>query len=247
MQRRDTDRRGHLLTIILGASLAAGACSGAPTASSGTAAPLASTSALVDATTAPSDAPADASSLPTDPPASGSTQPVDTPKDVCAPFAGGAQPPATAEETALLDRMPKTVDGEPLRFQRAYRFIQDICSSENFPDDVVQAVMETFGLDLRTVVIGNFGVTVEGSMFSVEVYRAPGHDANTILTGLAAIGRIDPADFRQGSVGGKDVMSLEDGYGGANYRYLDGDTIWAFNVLSDAQAAKIIAALEGSA
>lgn len=244
MQRRNTVGRRRLISIIVGAGLVAAACSGAPAASPGTATPLASTSAPADVATVPTDPPADASALPTEPPANETTQPIDPPKDVCAPFAGGAQPPATAEETALLDRMPRTVDGEPVTRQRAYRFIQDVCSSENFPDDFIQAVMETFGLDVRTVVIGSFGVTVEGYMFGVEVYRAPGQDANTILTALAAVGRVNPAEFKPGSVGGKDVMYLEDGYGGKNYRYVDGDTIWEFDFLTDAQAATLIAALE---
>lgn len=246
MQRRGPAGRGRLATILLGASLVAGACSGAPAAASGTTTPLASSSAPAAATTVPTESPAAGSSLPDESPTSGSSQPVDAPTGVCAPFAGGAQPPATADVKALVDRLPKTVDGVPVRDPKAYQGMQVFCSGSDDGDQLVQAIAQTFGLDLRTVVMGRFGATVDSYATLVEVIRAPGQDGNAVLPAFAALGAApDPALATRASVGGKDVGYITDG-AGKRYVYVDGDTIWTFTVLTEAQAATIIAVLAGS-
>lgn len=246
MQRRGTAGRGRLIAMVLGASLFAGACSGAPAASSGSQSPLAPSLTPAGATTVPTASLAAGSSVSTDPPASGSTPPVDLPTNVCAPFAGGAQSPASAEEKALVARMPKTVDGEPVRDPKAYQALQVLCSGPDDGDQLVQVFAQTFGLDLRTVVMGRFGATVDKYATLVEAIRAPGQDGNAIVPALGALGvAFDAASATRASVGGKDVMYTADG-ALKHYLYVDGDTIWTFTVLTDAQAATLLARLGGS-
>lgn len=249
MQRRGTAGRGRLITIMLGASLVAAACGGTAAAPSGTEAPRASSSTPAGPTAASGSSltasPAGGSSLPTDATASGSTPPIDSSTDVCAPFAGGARPPATADVKALLGRMPKTVDGEPVRDPKAYPAMQVFCSGSGDGSQLVQVFALQFGLDLRTFVMGQFGATVDKFATLVEVTRAPGKDGNAILPALTALGiPFDPASATQANVGGKAVMSMSDG-DLKHYLFVDGDTIWTFTLQTDAQAAKLIAKLAG--
>lgn len=239
------DERGTLrhlgISIVLGASLVAGACSGSPAASSATDTPVASSSAAAAATAVPTDPPAEGSPLPSDPPA---TQSFEPPNNVCEPFVTGAPPLPTAEEAALLERMPETVDGEPVREPSAGPAMEVFCSGPDDGDELVQVFIEEFGLDLRTVVLGRFGATVDTYATLVEAFRAPGHDGNAIFPALVALGgAVDPASATQTSVGGKSVSYIENG-DRRRYQYVDGDTIWTFTVLTEAQAAAIIAALE---
>lgn len=242
MKRRTTAGRRLLITMMLGGSLVAAACSGAPPAATGTVTPLTSSSAPAEETTVPTGSPAVGSPLPSDAPAV-SAGAIDPSEDVCAPYAAGARPPATAEEKALLDRMPETVDGEPVRDPQAYQAMQVFCSGADDGGELVQVFVEEFGLDLRTIVMGRFGATVDSYTVVVEVIRAPGQDANAMLTGFAAIGvAFDPGSGTPASVGGKDVTYREFG-GEKRYEYVDGDTIWHFTVLTEAQATALITAL----
>jgi hypothetical protein len=243
MKRRGTARRGRLVTAILAGSLVAAACSGAPTASTGTGASLAASSAPADGTTAPAASPADGSALPTDP-GGGSTPPIDLATDVCAPFAGGARPPATAAETELLDAMPKTVDGGPVSDPKANQAMQTFCSGTDDGNEVVRVIAEDFGIDLRTVVLGRFGATVDAYSTLVEAIRAPGEDGNAVLPAFAVMGiTIHPGEGTKATVAGKDVLYREVN-GGRRYQFVDGDTIWFFTVKTEAQAAAVIAAFE---
>ena len=171
---------------------------------------------------------------------------IDPSIDVCAPFAGGAKPPATAEETALVERMPKTVDGEPVRDPKAYPAMQVFCSGADDGNELVQVIGEEFGVDLRTALLGQFGASVDGYAALVEVIRAPGQDGMAALPAFAALGGpFHPESATQVSVAGKDVMYIEVG-DGRRYQYVDGDTIWSFSVLTEAQAATLIAALDSA-
>jgi hypothetical protein len=229
--------------MMLGGSLVAAACGGAPTASSGTVAPPASSTAPAGGTPGPIDSPADGSALPTDQ-AGGSTPPIDLTTDVCAPFAGGAKPPATAEVNALLEAFPKTVAGEPVQDPKANPAMQTFCSGTDDGNEVVRVIMEDFGLDLRTVVLGRFGAIVDSYSTLVEAVRAPGKEGDAFLVPMIAMRiALDPTSATQASVGGKDVLYLEDG-GVTRYQYVDGDTLWFFTVQTEAQAASIISALE---
>ncbi len=219
------------------------ACSGgAPTASTGTGASLPASAAPADGTTAPAASPADSSALPTDA-GGGSTPPIDLATDVCAPFAGGAKPPATAAETALLDAMPETVDGEPVSDPKANQAMQTFCSGTDDGNEVVRVIWEEFGLDLRTVVLGRFGASVDSYSTLVEAIRTPGKDMNAVIPAFVVM-RIafDPSEATQAKVGGRDVAYLE-ANGGRRYQYVDGDTLWFFAVQTEAQAAAIISAL----
>lgn len=245
MQRREAAARCRLIIMVLGASLAAGACSAAPAASTGSEKPLATSSPPAAATTVPS-APATAGSpAPSEPIGGGSVPPVDSATGVCAPFAGGAQPPATAAAKALVARFPKTVDGEPVRDPKAYPAMQVLCSGGDDGDQLVQAFAQSFALDLRTVVMGRFGATVDSEASLVEVIQAPGQDGQALLPAFAAL-RIafDPGSATQASVGGKAVMTIPDG-DGKRYQYVDGDTVWTFTLRTDAQAATLLAKLAG--
>jgi hypothetical protein len=246
MQLPGTGRQGRLITIMLGASLVAAACSGTAAAPSAAETPGTSNSSPTGATTIPTASPVGASSLPTDAPAGASTPPIDPSADVCAPFAGGAQPPATADVKALVGGMPKTVDGEPVRDPKAYPAMQVLCSGPDDGNALVQAFAQQFGLDLRTVVIGRFGVTVDKYATLVEVIRAPGQNGDVILAAFAVLGvAFDPASATPANVGGKDVMYMQDG-DRKHYLYVEGDTIWTFTLQTDAQAAKLLAKLAGS-
>ena len=246
MQGRGTAGRGRLITIMLGASLVAAACSGTAAGPSAAQAPGTSNSPPAGAPTVPTASPAGGGSLPTDAPAGASTPPIDLSADVCAPFAGGAEPPATADVKALVGGMPKTVDGEPVRDPKAYPAMQVLCSGPDDGNTLVQAFAQQFGLDLRTVVIGRFGVTVDKYATLVEVIRAPGQDGNAILPAFAILGvAFDPASATPTNVGGKDVTYMKDG-DTRHYLYVDGDTIWTFTLQTDAQAAKLLAKLAGS-
>ncbi len=242
MKRRGTARRGRLITAILAGSLVAAACSGAPTASTGTGAPLASSSAPADGTTAPAASPVDGSAVPTDP-GGGSTPPIDLTTDVCAQFAGGAEPPVTAEVKALLETFPKTVDGEPVQDPKANPGMQTFCSGSDDGNELVRVMAEEFGFDLRTVVLGRFGATVDSYTTLVEAIHAPGQDGNVFLPVFIVMGvAFHPTEAIKASVGGKDVAYREVN-GGRRYQYIAGDTIWLFNVKTEAQAASIISAL----
>ena len=237
---------GRLITGMLGASLIVAGCGGGtPASSSATGTPLASSSAAAEATTVPTGLPADGSALPTDPPASASAASFDPATDICAPFAGSAEPPPTADVTAMLERYPETVDGQPIQDPKAHQAMQVFCSGADDGNVLAQVIAQEFGVDLRTAVLGNFGATVDSYFGLVEVIRVPGQDGNAALPAFAALGgAIDPEQGTQASVGGKDVKVLDLG-GAKRYQYVDGDTIWAFTVETDAQAAKLIAALAG--
>jgi hypothetical protein len=228
---------------MLGSSLVAAACSGATPGATETASAPASNPAPSDEATVPTASPADGSALPTDG-AGGSTPPIDLTTDVCAPFAGGAQPPATAEVNALLETFPKTVGGEPVQDPKANQAMQTFCSGTDDGNEVVRVIAEEFGLDLRTVVLGRFGAIVDSYSTLVEAVRAPGKEGDAFLMPMVAMRiALDPTSATQASVGGKDVLYLESG-GVTRYQYVDGDTLWFFTVQTEAQAASIISALE---
>lgn len=236
----------HLIMIILGAAFVAGACTGAAAPSSASAPPLASSSAAADVTTTPTNPPADGTALPTDPtdaPASASTASFDPSVDICAPFAGSATPPPTADVTALLERFPETVDGQPVSDPKAHQAMQVFCSGADDGNVLAQVIAEEFGVDLRTAVLGNFGAIVDSYFSLVEVIRVPGQDGNAALPAFAALGgAIDPTQGTMATVGGKEVKILDLG-NAKRYQFVDGDTIWAFMVETDEQAATMIAEL----
>ena len=234
-----------LIIMILGAGLVAGACSGPSAPSQATAAPLASSSAAAEGTTTPTDPPADGSALPSDPPASASAVSFDPAIDICAPFEGSAEPPPTADVTALLERFPETVDGQPVSDPKAHQAMQVFCSGADDGNVLAEVIAQEFGVDLRTAVLGNFGAIVDSSFTLVEVIRVPGQDGNAALPAFAALGgAIDPGQGTMANVGGKDVKVLDLG-NAKRYQFVDGDTIWAFMAETDAQAATMIAELAG--
>jgi hypothetical protein len=163
--------------------------------------------------------------------------------DICAPFAGSGEPPPTADVTALLERFPDTVDGQPVSDPKAHPAMQVFCSGADDGNELAQVIAQEFGVDLRTAVLGNFGAIVDSYFSLVEVIQVPGQDGNAALPAFAALGgAIDPTQGTMTNVGGKDVKVLDLG-NAKRYQFVDGDTIWAFMVETDEQAATMIAEL----
>ena len=194
MTHHRTAVRRHVIAITLGAALVAGACAGAAAPSSATGGPAASSSAAAEATAARRTRPPTAAHLPTDPPASASAASFDPAIDICAPFTGDAEPPPSADVTAMLERFPETVDGEPIQDPKAHPAMQVFCSGADDGNVLAQVIAQEFGVDLRTAVLGNFGAIVDSYFSLVEVIRVPGQDGNAVLPAFAALGgAIDPA------------------------------------------------------
>ena len=231
----------RLITVIFASSLIAAACSSAP-AGSGAATLAASSSAPANSTTTPIESPTQGSPLPTSP-SGGSVASIDPGADVCAPFAGGAQPPVTAEETALLDAMPEAVGGEPVQDPKVNQGMQTFCSGADDGNELVRVMAEEFGFDLRTAILGRFGATVDGYSTLVEAIRAPGQDGNAFLPVFIVMGvAFHPTEATEASVG-RQRRRVPRGQRRRRYQYIAGDTIWLFNVKTEEQAAAIISAL----
>jgi len=174
------------------------------------------------------------------------------------PGAGGSFAlPSFASDSELAAKFPTTIDGQPVSNVQTYLFV-DILKFAGQTDAQLQQLrqsLQSFGIDLDKLSAGSGDATVDGSDVQLSALRAPGSNATDIVTHYvdiqaavtAATGQPAPSQapptFTPATIGGKNVSVATDADGNKTYLYPSGDTLWSIDNVTDAQAAKIIAAL----
>ena len=158
--------------------------------------------------------------------------------------------PSFAQDTEFLNKMPATIDGQPVTNKNAISALVIFCAFGATSMDQVSQAFAQIGIDIRTMTLGSFGATIDDDSVSVSGFRTPGADASRIIQALPSLALAfgnDPADIQtptQASAGGKTVFTTPgDEEGTLDYFYVQGDTIWNANSITQSQADKLFAAL----
>jgi len=165
--------------------------------------------------------------------------------------------PSFNPDNDLAAKFPKTVDGQPLTNVQTYLFV-DILGFGGGDQGKIQQLAQSlagFGIDLNKLSGGSADATIGGEDVQLQALRAPGGDANQIVTHyneIAAVfrqvlGSAEPTaapTLSQANVGGKNVTVATDSEGSKTYLYASGDTLWIVDNMTDDQAGTMLGALQ---
>jgi hypothetical protein len=158
-----------------------------------------------------------------------------------------------APDTELESKFPTTIDGKPVTDVSSANFAQFFMAlGSDDPDSQLpqlMGILQSNGINPATMSVANGEVEIDDTTETISAFRTPGASASTLLSlfpQLTALGEDEdsPPVIGTATVGGKSVMTLDDGSGYIDYLYPSGEILWDVNTDNADNAGTIMAALQ---